>query len=181
MQNIYRPIPDVNIYDRIDLVEDLCDEDLLGILHLLGYPASSKNPQQEWNPVRVKIKPGQKSGHFPGFIGFHLIFNEKSVKILYPLIEGYVKLFPLVYDSGDRYFAIGVLEVVDCLNYSLAQIQRSSAGRVIRVKKYAFYEERIGDRPIFRLPEENVALVSDRFKECVEQHQLEGLIFQKVT
>jgi hypothetical protein len=176
--NIYKPKPNVNIYDRLNLVDDT---DPLIVLHFLGDFNRLENSPQEWKPPLVEILMGEKSGDFPGFVGFHLVFSEKAFNILYPLIEGSVTPLKLSCTSGKNYIAIRVIDIVDCLDYSRAKLTRFDNGRVMDIKAYALQEQLIGDRNIFRLPEINRAFVSQKFKNWVEFHQLEGLIFQKVT
>ena len=179
--NIYQPIPNINIYDSLELVDDISDEEILDILHFLGYPHRLDRPPKEWRPPLVKIKPGQKPGDFPSFIGYHLVFSERAFNLLYPLMEGSIIPLKILCISGEKYITVRVIKLLDCLDHSLSEIDRFENGKLRDVKTYTFKHKIIGDSNIFRLPEHHRILVAQKFKDWVERHELEGLIFRLLT
>lgn len=176
--NIYQPKPEANSYDSLLAVNE---EDEILLLHFLGDLHWYELPQS-WQPIPVEIYNKGKSSDFPSIVGLHLALSEKAVSILQPIMGESVELFPVVCTNGERYFALKALDVVDCLDYSRAVVQRNShSGRVTVINSFAFKEECVGGKNIFRLPELNRVLVSQAFKDCVENNGLEGLKFKQVT
>ncbi|MEG3928598.1 hypothetical protein QUA81_20875 [Microcoleus sp. F6_B4] len=176
--NIYNPKPEANIYDSLLAVNE---EDEILLLHFLGDLHWYEVPEV-WQPIPVEVYSKGKPGDFPSIVALHLTLSERAARILQPIMGESVELLPVVCTTtGERYFAIKVLDVVDCLDHSRSVVGRNShSGRVTVIDSFAFKDGCIGDRNIFRLPELNRALVSQTFKDCVENNGLEGLIFKQV-
>ncbi|HLO46818.1 MAG TPA: DUF1629 domain-containing protein [Kamptonema sp.] len=174
---VYYPKADVDNYDSFIANED----DGILLLHFLGDLHWYELPGS-WQPIPVEIYSAGKPGDFPAIVGFHQTLSERAVRILQPIMGESVELLPVVCTTGERYFVIKIVDVVDCLDYSRAVVRRNShSGRVTVIDSFAFKDGCIGDRNIFRLPELNRALVSQAFKDCVENNGLEGLRFKQVT
>ncbi|MFM9265242.1 imm11 family protein [Tychonema sp. BBK16] len=175
---VYYPKPDVNNYDTILALNE---EDEILLLHFLGDLHWYEVPEV-WQPIPAEVYSKGKPGDFPAIVGFHLTLSERALRILQPIMGESVELLPVVCTTGEQYFAIRVLDVVDCLDYSRALVRRyPNSDRVMVIDSFAFKDGCISDRNIFRLPELNRALVSQAFKDCVENNGLEGLIFKQVT
>ena len=175
--NIYEISNNCDIYDSLYYVNQ---EDSEIVDRVLGYGIYADRPfNQEWKPIAVRIYPKQKRGDFIGLPGT-LGCNKQAYKILEPLIKNSVELLPLNCKEGN-YSLIKVTDIVDCLDYDNSTIDRFDDGRVMWVDSFAFYPEKIQNKHIFKIPELNaVYLVSQTFKNCVEIHGLEGLIFRLV-
>lgn len=176
---IYHTKPNANNYDNLVAVNE---EDEILLLHFLGDLHWYKLPES-WQSIRVDFYGEIKQrGDFPSIAALHLTFSEKALRILQPIMGESVELLPVMCTNGERYFVIKIVDVVDCLDYSRAVVRRNShSGRVSVIDSFAFKDGCIGDRNIFRLPELNQALVSQAFKDCVENNGLEGLKFKQVT
>jgi hypothetical protein len=175
--NIYYPVPNSDIYDCLNFSNT---KDWRILDHFLGYQQYDEAPKT-WKPISVEIELRGKSGEFPSLLGHTLVFSEKAWKILQSLIKESVELLPLTCNSSN-YNVIKVINVVDCLDYSRANVKRfQSSGRVMHIVSYAFKDEHIENRNIFQLPEPKNVLVSQAFKDCVENEGLEGLIFRQVA
>ena len=135
-----------------------------------------------WFPVPVRIFRAEKSGDFPSLLSHVPIFSERALQILMPLISNSFEALPLKCDFG-KFYAANVLDVVDCLDHSLANIERFSSGRIMAIKRYAFKEGCIQGKHIFKIPETagQDVLVSDKFKSLIEENSLLGLHFKQVV
>ena len=78
---------------------------------------------------------------------------------------------PIKHPSGDNYFAIHVLDVVDALDRKKSPVELFPNGKVMSVEHYCFKTKLLKSKHIFRIPESLYldALVSDIFKKRVEE------------
>lgn len=182
--NIYRIIPDSDSYECIyPRVED---EDILFFFD--AEPLSAK-----WVPLPVVLDerlrenvmdaPIPMKGDFPSLYRPTPVFSERAWGALSPLIKGSVEALPLIHPSGDRYFAINVLDVIDCLDLATTKLTRNDVtGRVSSIQAYHFRPNLLRGKHMFKLPETKglEVLVSEEFKQAVENNGLKGLIFWKL-
>lgn len=137
---------------------------------------------QEWQAITVARETTDQRlrGDFPSLPGA-FICNQRALDTLYPLIVGHVEVLPLICDTENLY-VINIIQVLDCLNHELSQFKRFSSGRIMRVEKYVFKEGCIGTVPLFKIPEQidNRIYASDMFKQAVEQHGLQGIVFTEI-
>ena len=85
--------------------------------------------------------------------------------------------------SKERYYAINVVQVIDCIDYKKAEcIRFKSSNRVMDFTKYAFKPEMVKGKHIFKIPEHPRAyvLVSDEFRNRVLNSGLEGFHFEEL-
>ncbi|NQX71676.1 hypothetical protein HQN90_36925 [Paenibacillus alba] len=110
------------------------------------------------------------------------MFNDKAMKALHDLIKDDVEVLPYLHPK-DTYYAINVLNVIDCLDRSMAVLDIDEKYNVVRnINKYTFHEERIEHAIIFKIPENlrSEIFVTDIFKEKVEQAGLTGFRFAEI-
>ncbi|MBN3881457.1 MAG: hypothetical protein HWQ44_00315 [Nostoc sp. JL34] len=180
--NIYIPIPDSDNYDGFYYLDQEKSHDILSrFLNFSVYQDIEE--KSEWIPLPVGIESfDTKRGDFLGVVAWTFACNNRAWKILEPLIGDSVKLLPLQCDEGE-FNILKVINIIDCLDRSKADLFIfEETGRVLGIEKYAFKEELIQDQHFFAIPEcKFVILVSQKFKDLVEQHQLEGLNFKQVA
>jgi hypothetical protein len=178
---IYHPYPDTDNYDRFYPSNLIDGVDVLSRFLNTGKYQNIEE-KSEWEPLPVEVQSlDTKRGAFLGIVAHHLVCNSHAWKILEPLIGSNVKLFPIEYTKYS-YYLLKVINIIDCLDYTKADVLRSETGRVLGVNKYAFQENLIKTEHFFALPEIKFdILVSQEFKDCVEQNGLEGLLFEQVS
>jgi hypothetical protein len=183
--NIYRINSDSGRYEYVNARVE--DRDLL--FFSSGQPLSGT-----WVPVPVLLdhrlvdnvmeEPQPRKGDFPSLYGATPIFSERAWETLYPLVGGSVEALPLIHPSGEKYFAINVLDVVDCLDLTKTKLTRNDVtGRVSSIQEYHFRQHLLTGKHIFKLPETKglEVLVSEEFKQAVETSELKGLIFRRLN
>ncbi len=81
-----------------------------------------------------------------------------------------------------NFWAVNVLEVLDCLDHSLSEFEYLASGNLKHITRYVFKPNCIENKPIFKIPERKgkQIFVSDEFKALVENNGLKGLTFKKV-
>ncbi|MEM7758157.1 MAG: DUF1629 domain-containing protein [Cyanobacteria bacterium P01_A01_bin.40] len=165
--------------DKYDSFYCTGEDDYRIIKHFLGYRNFDKAPAF-WRPIPVTIDRMEKSGEFPA-LSTAIVFSQKALQILKPLVEGSVEFLPLQCDSGE-FVMLKITDIADCLDYTRAEVKRfPSSGRVMQVISYAFRKNCLDNKIIFKIPEQKARVyVSQRFKDCVENNQLEGLIFSEI-
>lgn len=177
---IWKIIPDPDLYDCLYLVD--ASTQYIEVFDS-GIFASGKRIGSSWIPIDVYIEPGEKPGEFPSLPGgIPLVFSERALRALEPLISTSIEALSLGCEAAKLY-AINILDIVDCLDYSRAHLTRfSDSGKIMRIEKFAFYDECVKGHHIFKIPELKVPIfVSDAFKRTVDNHHLEGLIFIQVA
>jgi hypothetical protein len=111
------------------------------------------------------------------------ILSQKAWAILRPLIGNTVEALPAITPFG-IYFALNVLDVIDCLDYKRSDFSyypASMGGGIHRIIKCHLKSSLIRDKPMFKIPERMAqAIVSDEFKESVVDASLKGLEFSHV-
>jgi len=169
----YNPIPEANDYHGL-MTMSYEDNFFLSNFHRDWYRYRKRT---EWRKIQVEIDPTGEVGDFPSFQGHDLVFTEKSWKIMQPLINDVVEILPLSCTDGCEYKLIKILDIIDCLDYSKS-VYEDAIGGFVTVESYVFHEEAIKDKHIFWFSKGHHAVVSERFKDVVEEHQLKGLDFR---
>ena len=137
----------------------------------------------EWQPIEVTFLPDDQRlrGDFifsPGLI----IFNQRALDVLHPLIAGCVEVLPLICKTATLY-AMNVIKVIDCLDHAQSRFVYFSDGGIMRVEQYVFKAGCIGDTHLFKIPEQIRHRVygSDTFKAAVERNHLQGMLFTQIA
>ncbi len=112
------------------------------------------------------------------------ILNEKSYKVLYPYLKNHSQVFKIKSDSK-IFYVVNVTDIIDCLDYEKSELKRfPSSGRIMRVIKYVFKEEKIKDTVIFKLPGigfvNSHSFVTEEFKKVVEENNIKGFKFKEL-
>ncbi|MFZ3080713.1 MAG: DUF1629 domain-containing protein [Bellilinea sp.] len=129
---------------------------------------------------RALLRKGKlPKGDFPSLYGVHVVFNEKAIDALWPLIQNNVQVIPLQCEE-ERLFLIHVTKFVDGLDLEHSDFKWMIENKVIsRVNHYAFHEEKLKEVNIFKIPVQiGWTFFSDTFKEAVAAHDLAGLLWK---
>jgi hypothetical protein len=146
-------------------------------------PKISVMYEKEWkdlSPTQCKLaQQGQlPRGDFPSLYGTELIFSERALEFLSPLIQNSTQIIPLQ-SNEDQLYLIHVTNFVDCLDRNNSKIKWLTGyeNRIIfQVNHYEFHDEKLRSQTIFKMPELFTStFVSDTFKNAVEEHGLRGL------
>lgn len=132
-----------------------------------------------WTPVPVMINDEITPSDSPGLHPSAPIFSEHAVETLKNLINSSVEILPLRCRKGS-YYAINVIEVLDCIDYADSKFQRfPNSNKIMLFEKYSFKPESLRDKHIFKILDESTkrAFVSDTFKERVLSTGLIGFKF----
>ncbi len=177
-RSIYYVLPDGNTY------RSLCNFSVdPGVFLDLGELFRDGNAIGDaWDPPEVYLyeeagEDAKPISQFPSLAGFFVI-DRTALDILYPIIEPTViEVLPL--PSVIEGLSVLNIEKVDCIDHSKAQFEYFSSGRIMRVQRFAFIQEKLNGKHIFRLNEEGYSkvFVDDVFKTAVEENGLHGLLF----
>ena len=183
--------PNVDRYKNLSLTGS--HEDLMEVVRRFRKATSL---QESWVPVAVHFYEGDgqfdgdveatqalPSGDFPWFVASGaLVFSEKALDALLPLIQDDVEVLALDSDEGD-FSLVHVLEILDCLDLEGSEFDILPSGAISNITRFQFRASCVMDRNIFRIPQQLLSLifVSDNFKKHVERCDLEGLTFVKVA
>ena len=147
----------------------------------------------EWQPPSVRFitdeegrfteypetaEPYLRDNDFTMYEGA-LVFNAHAVSVLSPLMGSAVELLPLRCEEGE-FWVLNVLRVLDCLDRERSVFTYWQNGKIKGVREYVFQTGCLEGRTIFRMPEDNYAIiyVSQVFKDLVDEHDLRGLNFR---
>lgn len=121
------------------------------------------------------------SGKFADRPNFYtLMLNQKTVDILFKLIDGKVKLTPLNHNK-EIYYVVEVINTIDALDEKKSDIVRFSDGKIMWLNNIVFKEELLLEEHIFCLPmfKTHRIFVSNSFKELTEKNSITNLNFIK--
>lgn len=140
-----------------------------------------------WTPATVEIDQeagSRPASDFPSLLNHVPVFSARALEVLKEILASRGEVLPLncVACEGGPYFAFNVMTVIDALDLSKSEIKHFSSGRIMRVVRYEFLEDRLGNLPIFKisqLPKSKV-FVSDHFVAAIEASKLTGFSFERV-
>jgi hypothetical protein len=169
---LYRTDPDR--YESI-LVGD-------ALVELVAMHCEQKRRGKRWNPISVTVPRRLAVSDFPTLIEYGAIpvLSNRAWIALRPLLDPVVEALPLVHPTGE-YVLLNVLEQLDCLDETNSKLVRNDvSGRVSRVFAYAFKQDLIGGKRIFKTPLKSGAelFVNEEFRTYVESNTLKGLKFK---
>ena len=109
------------------------------------------------------------------------VFSRRAVDSLGSMLTPNGELLPLETAVGE-YFLYVVLTKIDALDVPASWLERRQDDvPAVAIRYFAFDASRLVDASIFRIPEQpNCILVTDRFKDRVEQSGLNGFQFIKI-
>lgn len=144
-----------------------------------------RTKKEQWgNPEVVKLEPekGLSLSDAPGFYAHIPVFNYKTITILSKYLCLDTEILPLQ-NNENRFFAINITKVLDCINYDKSEFKMFKDGkRILRFKKYSFLEDKIDGNNIFKIKDEPLGnpFVTDEFRNAVIINELTGFIFKLV-
>lgn len=120
----YLLIPDTDTYHSIRP----CNSDGWGVVfdQFKGKPVGDA-----WTPIPVKFKKGKRRGDFPFLVTSIPVFSERALHVLKPLVADKIEVLPLECQEEPLY-AINVLDVVHCLDYSQSKFEFFLGSRTIK-------------------------------------------------
>ena len=119
-------------------------------------------------------------GDFPSFFAIGVIFSERALQVLSPVIQNSVQVIPLQCEEG-RLYLIHVTDVVDCLDLERSVVDYILGGNLIsHVEHYEFKDlELLEGKGIFTIQGLRAStFVTDAFKDLIEEHDLRGLLWE---
>ncbi len=140
-----------------------------------------------WKPLAVHVLYDEDldkylpASDFP-LLAFHIpIFSKRAAFTLGDMLAGHGELLPLLCREGE-YYAYNVTCVLDALDEDGSNLVRFPDGRILDIKSYSFYPDKLGNCPIFKLPQTPLmdVFVTDEFKHKVEESKLTGFTFKLV-
>lgn len=144
---------------------------------------SGKSLIDSWYPLQVEIVAleGKTLSDFPAMTGGTLVCNERSLEVIFPFIGHSIEVLPLQ-SEHEKFYIINVLDMVDCLDHELSEIEYFKSGNIKAITRYTFREKCLRNRAIFKIVERKGGpiFVSDTFKKIVEQNGLRGLNFREI-
>lgn len=175
----YQYLPDSNHFKGYGL--DQKDK------YIIDMHYQSQRLSPKWTPVVLHgfDDNPEVEGDFPSLSSYRKvpIFSRHALDVLFPLISDSIEVLPVVHPSGDEFFIINVLELLDCLDEEKSEVRRSQIdGRISRVFSYCFHPALIEGKHIFKTPLESGAglFVDEEFKQLVEENNLKGLEFNEL-
>lgn len=174
MMQVYQLGRDANRYRWLSAVREEDFDALVGRPNLR---------RATWTPIYVeylndKLNRKLPKGDFPTF-GTVPTFTQKAVDVLFDILVENGELLPLTSAEGP-FYVFNVTRVVDALDKEQSDLKRFSDGTIMRVVRYAFDPQAIGELSIFRVPELPTEFVTQRFVDRVESAGLKGFAFSKI-
>jgi hypothetical protein len=159
------------------------------LLDVLSFDCITKGEQYgnfEW----YIFNPKEKKGNFYMGVPNALIFDQKVYDSeLFTLFEMAGEILPIHLESGEELYALNVLECVNMLNKEDTIYDFYDDGTKGRILNYSFYENRISESAIFKIPETSNSEVltysgvhdsEDEFFHLYKKLGFKGLVFKEI-
>lgn len=172
--NIWRLRFELDMYDNLTPAKKWSHEKIQSF--------DGRKQLDNWKAVKViRLEPEKNLplSDAPGFYSHIPVFNRKVIDVLGEGLKDKVELLPLK-NKEDEYYALNVINVLDCIDYSNSDYMTFPDGkRIYRFKKYCFFETKVLGENIFKIKDEprQAPFVSDQFKNIVEEHGFTGFKF----
>jgi len=136
-----------------------------------------------YNP-KVKVKNFFSLGSSSAFAFDENVYDSD----LFTLLEMAGQIIPINVE-GKRLYILNVMNCINILNKGETERFKYDNGSEGRILKYAFYENRISESTLFKIPEtckgEILTYTSrrdllDEFKSLYEQLEFTGLVFEEI-
>ncbi|TGE07766.1 imm11 family protein [Hymenobacter fodinae] len=131
-----------------------------------------------WDPPFFGILDPRKKVADLGFLVSDgvLVFSQKAVDALQPLLGTEVELLPYSTEVG-TYYLVNVLDEGEYLDRVHTDCDRIMPdGRCAGINRYAFHANRLRGKHIFRISDKLTSrFISGEFVEACRQHQLTGI------
>jgi len=136
----------------------------------------------KWVPWEVTTsKKKRELPDSPALCAGVKVVNDKTKRILENVLQNEVEFLPLNHPS-ESFWIIHVINVVNAVDYDTAIPFRATPTIITHFKKHGFYEGKLANQWIFKLPEMPLTriYVTEIFKEVIEQNKLTGFKFEEV-
>jgi hypothetical protein len=180
---VFRIREDVNRYEWLTLAN--FDEVFESVYQKFdGWPMKESWPQLYVEGYREEDdEPECSSGDFRYVSGLSpgIVLSKHAVDVLGPILVGNGELLPIHY-SGAALFFFNVTCLADVLNFDKSDVVCFSTGGILTVERYVFDADKIPSNDLFKIAQMPLGdtFVSEKFKEMVEENELEGLLFHPV-
>ena len=165
---IYKLGFDSNNYENF-LIDKRGDQDFMHMFD--GTPLLS-----DWMPQILLRNDGRRPLPDGSDASLLPIFSKKALDCLLPLIKEDVEILPFEFEKGTMY-GVNVLSVINALNREKADIVLfPNSQRILDIKKFAFYDEAVRGRNIFKISDKKYGyvFVSEAVYKAIEENGLEG-------
>ena len=165
-------------WDKYDNLQPVVDWSLEMIRSFDG-----RKKLQEWEPIEVERLEPEKGLDLADNMWISTpvpVFSEKAKQLVEGILGDTVEFLPTISTEGE-FWLVNVTTVLDCVDYEKSEIIRfKSSGRIMDIKKFVFFEEKVKGIDMFKIKEMPLQFpfVSDRFKELIESSDLTGFGFR---
>ncbi len=180
---IYRVNNDVNDYQSFYPVNDL-------IWNTGIFEIDCNSKKRDWKNIEFYIlKPNLPKGNFFGAIPGCTIMDGLAMEKLLDFWESSGELIPFLY-KNERFYIYNCLSCYDLLNDDETDwVFGKTTGEKIRINEYSFYENRITETSIFKIPQTmkieiltttELNDIENEFIYQVKKNNLTGLLFNEI-
>jgi hypothetical protein len=172
----YKPVPDGDTYDYLRLI-NRSDLSLYSEVKTQYYRHGVYKP---WKALDVEVVSNGNPCDFYSFVANDLVLTDHSWQIMRLLVGQAVEDLTLICPALEtRFHFLKAIDRVDCLDYEKSLYQPTTA-EMLSVQSYSFREDMIEGKNIFFLLRAHHIVVSQVFKDAVDESNLKGLIFQNL-
>lgn len=183
----YEYDPDANSFAGVGFhvaeVDDDDDSEKVSRIHGIDTPISAA-----WEVLACHgfMDNPPEVGDFPSVSNKRKVpmMSERAWNVLKPVIGDACEALPVAHPFHGTYYIIHVIRTIDALDADASEVDRYSGGdqRIARIYRYAFRNELIEGKHIFKLPMMSGSglIVNDVFRKAVEDNGLRGLRFNEL-
>jgi hypothetical protein len=175
---VYKYITDSNAYSvPFDWDDDDVNSDYLDEIVETYFDGKARASEHWQPPFFGVIDPRKKVADLGSLVSDGvLVFSQRAVDILQPLLGTEVELLPYPTEVG-TYYLVNVLDEKEYLDRARTDCDRIMPdGRCAGINKYVFHANRLSGKHIFRISDKLTSrFISGEFIAACRQYKLTGI------
>ena len=146
---------------------------------VMSFDGTRLSPNWTSLPVKFLYK-SRKKGDCPS-LQIVPFFSFKAVKVLSEIMGENVEYLPVTGEAS-KFTIVNVIKVIDALDMEKSELKIFDDGRIWGYKKLVIKADSVARDNIFKVTQfpRALVIVSDKFKDAVEEAGLKGFAFEKV-
>lgn len=146
----------------------------------IGYVLEGERPAADYEPLRLIVDtPDALEWDTYLVAGTNGLFSKRAVDLVGPYMAEWFEFLEATI-NGAPYLFPRTLGTLDCLDCEHSDVKRFDfpPHRIMHIRRFAFFKDRIPEQALFRIPEHHGLLGTEKLKTLIESAGLKGFYFE---